>query len=56
MLTAIKGVYKNGQITLDETPPFDQPMEVIVDFPEEKSLSSSDSQTPQEEKSDDANV
>ena len=32
MLTAVKGIYENGQIILRETPPFQEQTEVIVTF------------------------
>jgi hypothetical protein len=35
MLTAVKGIFENGQITLMEKPPVDKRMEVIVTFIEE---------------------
>ena len=35
MLTAIKGIYKDGTITLNEKPPIEKPMEVIVTFTQE---------------------
>lgn len=35
MLTSIPGTYENGQITLEEPPPTDKPMRVIVTFTEE---------------------
>jgi Protein of unknown function (DUF2281) len=35
MLTAIKGIYKDGTVILNEKPPIDTPMEVIVTFTQE---------------------
>ena len=35
MLTSIPGTYENGQIRLEEPPPTDKPMRVIVTFTEE---------------------
>ena len=35
MLTAIKGIYKDGTIILNEKPPIDTTMEVIVIFTQE---------------------
>ena len=35
MLTAIKGIYKDGTIILNEKPSIDKPMEVIVTFTQE---------------------
>lgn len=35
MLTAVKGIFENGQITLSEKPPVDKKMEVIVTFIDE---------------------
>ena len=35
MLTAIKGIYKDGTITLNEKPTIEKPMEVIVTFTQE---------------------
>lgn len=32
MLTAIEGTYENGQITLDELPPVEKKMKVVVTF------------------------
>jgi hypothetical protein len=32
MLTAVKGIYKNGQIILNEKPAIDQDTEVVVTF------------------------
>lgn len=32
MLTTIRGTYSNGQITLLEAPPTEEPMEVLVTF------------------------
>jgi hypothetical protein len=32
MLTTVRGIFENGKITLDETPPVNQRMEVIVTF------------------------
>ena len=39
MLTTIKGIYINGEITLEEKPEATQPMEVLVTFTKEVSLS-----------------
>lgn len=36
MYTTIKGVYENGQITLDETPPVSQKTKVLVVFAEDE--------------------
>ena len=35
MLTTIKGIYNNGEITLEEKPDITRPVEVIVTFIEE---------------------
>ncbi len=35
MLTTIKGIYNNGEITLEEKPVITQPVEVLVTFVEE---------------------
>ncbi|MCF2503115.1 DUF2281 domain-containing protein [Dyadobacter sp. CY107] len=35
MLTAVKGIFENGQITLTEKPPVNKRMEVIVTFIDE---------------------
>ncbi len=35
MLTTIKGIYDNGQIVLDETPPTQNKSKVVVTFLEE---------------------
>ncbi len=35
MLTVVKGIFENGQITLSEKPPVDKKMEVIVTFIDE---------------------
>ena len=41
MLTAIQGIYENGQIILDETPPVQERTKVVVTFLEgEEDLSS----------------
>ena len=32
MLNAIKGIYNNGQVTLEETPETSEPVEVLVTF------------------------
>lgn len=37
MLTAIQGIYENGQIILDEVPPVQERTKVVVTFLEEKS-------------------
>jgi hypothetical protein len=34
MMTAIKGVYRDGTISLQEAAPLDGPVEVLVVFPE----------------------
>jgi hypothetical protein len=34
MLTTIRGTYSNGQVTLLEAPPTEEPMEVLVTFTE----------------------
>jgi len=39
MLTTIKGIYINGEITLEEKPEVTQPMEVLVTFTKEVRLS-----------------
>ena len=39
MLTTIKGIYINGEITLEEKPEATQPMEVLVTFTKEVRLS-----------------
>jgi len=36
MLTTIKGIYNNGEITLEEKPAVTKPMQVIVTFMEEE--------------------
>jgi len=36
MYTAIKGIYENGQLTLEETPPTRSKVAVIVTFMEEQ--------------------
>lgn len=36
MLTAIKGIYENGRIVLDEIPPVQERTEVVVTFLENK--------------------
>jgi len=41
MLTTIKGIYKNGQIVLDEIPPTKNKSKVVVTFLEEIPLSPS---------------
>ena len=35
MFTTIKGVYNNGELTLEEKPDITQPMEVLVTFMKE---------------------
>lgn len=40
MLTTIKGVYKNGQIILEEAPPTTKEVEVLVTFTEKIGLGS----------------
>jgi hypothetical protein len=35
MLITIKGTYENGKITLEEKPPFDHKVNVLVTFLEE---------------------
>jgi len=35
MLTVIEGIYKNGQVILNETPKMDKPVKVMVTFIDE---------------------
>ena len=41
MYTAIKGIYENGQIVLQEEPPTTKKMKVLVTFLDEAEVSSS---------------
>ncbi len=41
MYTAIKGIYENGQVVLQETPPTSKKMKVLVTFLDEAELPSS---------------
>ncbi len=38
MLSAIKGIYNEGQVTLEETPPTAGPVEVLVTFTKDLEL------------------
>lgn len=46
MLSAIKGVYDNGKITLTETAPVQKKTEVIVTFLEEENTPANKIRTP----------